>query len=103
MSNYFRAQVGSYTLEQMQSYVSEDGADEGGTEGICACLTVTELLNNTVMDVVDDNDEVVVLNGVELAEIYDGYRIYPTAVVARFTVAEFRANASEIAEKYETL
>lgn len=102
MSNYFRAQVGSYTLEQMQSYASEDGAGGGGTEGLCACLTVTELLNNTVMDAVDDNGEVVVLKGIEVAEIYDGYRIYPTEVVARFTVAEFVANADAIAAKYET-
>lgn len=103
MNNYFRAQVGSYTLEQMQSYVSEDGADDGGAEGICACLTVSDLLNNTVMDAMDDDDEVVVLKGIEVTEIYDGYRIYPTEVVARFTVAEFMANTDAIAEKYETL
>lgn len=103
MHNYFRAQVGSYTLDEMQNYTSLDGGDDGGEQGVCACITVNDLLHNTVMDAVDDTDEVVVIRARELSEIYDGYRVYPVEIVARFTVAEFKANAEEIAAKYETV
>jgi hypothetical protein len=32
MKNFFRYQIGTYSLDEMQGYVSEDGGDDGGTE-----------------------------------------------------------------------
>jgi len=87
--NYFRAQGKGHTLIEMQNHTSKDGANEGGTEGVCCCDSIDGLLNNTVMDAMNDDDEVVVIRGQEIAEIYDGYRVYPTEIIARMTVAEF--------------
>lgn len=103
MNHYFRAQSKGYTFKQMQKFQSADGGD--GFEdsgGLCACLTVSDLLRNTVMDAMHDDDEVIVIAGYKIAEIYDGYRIEPVEEIARFTVKHFRENAESIAEKYET-
>jgi hypothetical protein len=103
MNNYFRAQSKGYTFKQMQNFNSADGGD--GCEnagGLCACLTVADLLRNTVMGAMYDNDEVIVIGGYKITEIYDGYRIDPVKEIARFTVKYFRENAESIAEKYET-
>jgi len=104
MNTYFRAQTRGIAFSAMKAHVSADGGDdmeEAG--GVCACLTVSELLRNTVMDAMNPDDEVVIFRGHEVAEIYDGYRVEPVEEIARFTVREFRACADEIAEKYETL
>jgi hypothetical protein len=101
-ATYFRFQYGHYTLEEMQNYVSEDGGDDGGTEGVCACESVSELMRNTVWTDKDDHDaEIVVLEGDKVANIYDGVRIYPTAIVATFKPSEFAALADEIAATLE--
>lgn len=105
MNNYFRAQTKGYSFEQMKSYNSVNGGDgyeDEEKEGLCACLTVSDLLRNTVMDAMDDDDEVVVFSGYKLEEIYDGYRVRPIEEKARFTVKYFREHADEIAETYET-
>lgn len=98
MSKFFRFQEGHYTLEEMQNFTSGDGGD-GGTEGICACQTVGDLLRNTVFSSTSATAEVLVLEGEKLSTIYDGVRIYPTAIVARFTPREFDARAYEIEEE----
>ena len=94
MTTYFRYQIGQYSLEEMQNYTSEDGGDDGGTEGICACDSVTGLLRNTVYGPAKDA-EVVVLNGRRVCEIYDGTRIYPTALVARHSYEEWQAKVAD--------
>lgn len=103
MTTYFRAQTKGYSFEQMLSHTSGDGGDGYGAEvgGLCACLSVSELLSNTVWGALDADDEVVLLTAQKLQTIYDGYRVRPIAEVARFTVAEFRANAEQIAWDYE--
>ncbi len=59
MKVFFRAQGKGITFEEMKNHVSADGGDGlEGAGGVCACLTVTDLLNNTVMDAMDDDDEV---------------------------------------------
>lgn len=101
MTNFFRFQYGHYNLEEMQSYHSEDGGD-GCEEGICACDSVSGLMRNAVWTESDAGDaEVVVMRGQVVEEIYDGNRIYPTAILATFKPSEFARNASDIAEKYE--
>lgn len=101
MANFFRFQYGHYNLEEMQSYNSEDGGD-GYDEGLCACDSVSGLMSNTVWTSNDAGDaEVVVVKGRVIDEIYDGARIYPTEIVARFKPSEFAAKADEIADRYE--
>lgn len=101
MANFFRFQYGHYSLEEMQNYDSKDGGD-GFDEGLCACDSVSGLMSNTVWTSSDfGNAEVVVIKGRVIDEIYDGSRVYPTEVVARFRPSEFASRANEIAEKYE--
>ena len=103
MANYFRLQIGHYTLDEMQSYTSEDGGDDGGTEGLCACQSIGDLLHNTVWDLAGgEGAEVVIFKGQRMAEIYDGVRVYPTAIVVTMTTAEFDARvADESIYEYE--
>lgn len=103
--NYFRAQHGHFTFEQMQSHNSANGGDGDEAEekeGLCCCIAVSDLLSNTVMGAMDPDDEVVVFSGYEIERIYDGYRVYPVKEIARFSVEFFETHAEEIAEKYET-
>ena len=92
--NFFRIQHSSHTLEEMQSYVSEDGGEDGGTEGICATLSVSDLKNCCAF-FPSPEAEVVILNGQKVADIYDGVRMYPTAIVARMSYDEFTAKMDD--------
>jgi hypothetical protein len=100
---YYRFQYGHYSLEEMQEYVSQDGAEDSlNPEGICACESALELRRNTVYTCSDAGDaEIVLMRGVLLERIYDGVRIFPTEIVERFTPSEFEANLQQIIEKYE--
>jgi hypothetical protein len=89
MDIFYRAQTKGYSFAEMQAYTSADGGD--GLEdvgGICACRSLNELSMNTVMGAMDDDDEIVVFEGRELAELYDGYRVRPLRELARFTVVQ---------------
>jgi len=102
MQTYFRFHYGHYTLAEMQNYISVDGGDDGGDDGICACESVSGLIRNTVFTNSDDHEaEVVVLKGQKLTTIYDGVRIYPTEIVTTFKPSVFYANAESIAETHE--
>lgn len=102
MKRWFRGQHGHYTFAEMQQYVSEDGGDDlGEVGGLCACDSVADLLANTVMDALDPSDEVIVFEGIKLADIYDGARVEPVREVARFTVSYFKEHADEIANEYQ--
>jgi hypothetical protein len=92
MNTYYRWQYGTYTLEEMQGFVSEDGADEGGTEGICACTSAADLIRNTVWadGKYAEGAEIVAFRGIKIEEIYDGVRAYPVEIIARYAPAEFR-------------
>lgn len=101
MNNYFRAQTKNSSFEQLQNHISADGGD--GLEeqgGVCACLTITEMLRNTVLDVLEEDDEIVIFEGYEICEIYDGYRVQPIREIARMTIREFKANPPT---EFETL
>lgn len=101
MNTYFRAQTKGISFEDMKHYNSADGGD-GNEMGLCACLSVSELLRNTVMDAMDNNDEVVIFKATGAYEIYDGYRVAPQEEICRMTVREFIDNADDIADKYES-
>lgn len=101
MDIYFRAQTKGYTFAEMCAHTSGDGGDGMGEEvgGLCACSSITELLNNTVMGAMGTDDEVVVFEANELAAIYDGYRVQPIREIARWSIADFRARAYELEEE----
>ena len=102
MRTFFRLQDAGITFSEMQDYVSVDGGDDCEEfGGICAVEFADDLLKNFVWDAYDDNrpGEVVVFEGVLLAEIYDGVRVRPIREVARFTMEEFEAGAGR---EYET-
>jgi len=89
---FYRIQWGTFTLEEMQNHVSEDGGDDGGSEGVCACESVEELMRNTVWTTnpkYTKGAEVVVFHGEKITEIYDGARVYPTEIIERLTVEQF--------------
>lgn len=87
--NYFRINHSHHTFAEMQNYTSADGGDElEEVGGLCVTNSVSSLVSNTAF-FRSDNAEIVILRGQKLAEIYDGFRIYPTAEVARFSYAEF--------------
>lgn len=95
MATYFRYQIGNYSLEEMQNHVSEDGGDEMEEfGGICASPSISSLVNNTVFGP-HEAAEIVILKGHKNCDIYDGVRIEPTAVVARFSYSEFRAKLAD--------
>ena len=99
--NYFRAQTKNISFDNLKNHISADGGD--GMEefgGVCACITVSDLARNTVMDALEDDDEVIIFQGREICEIYDGYRVEPVAEIVRMTIAEFRSNPPY---EYETL
>ena len=97
MAKFFRLQLGSYTLEEMQTHSSGDGGDGFGEEGgVCATRSVSDLLNNTVYEFAKNDDaEIVVISGHNPLEIYDGVRVYPEAILKRFTGAEFRGMVAD--------
>lgn len=92
MTTYYRWQYGTYTLDEMQNYTSEDGADDGGTEGICACTSAGDLMRNTVWTEgkYAVGAWIVAFHGEKIMDIYDGVRVYPTEIIATYSAAEFR-------------
>lgn len=91
MARYFRIQEIGIAFETMQNYNSEDGGD-GESEGLC--VSDKPWYNSSfggAWDAYDDNNgEIVIMEGQVITQIYDGYRIYPTKEIARFTKGEWR-------------
>ena len=90
---FFRVQTKGITFAEMADWDSYDGGDDGESEGLAVCGEPDGMDGGSkfggAWDAMDDDDEVVILEGSVLARIYDGYRIRPTREVARFTVAEW--------------
>jgi len=89
---FFRVQGKGHTLEEMKSHVSlSDGHEIQG--GLCVSGSADGRDGGSrfggAWDAMDDDDEVVVLEGDIICKLYDGYRIAPTTEVARFTVGEW--------------
>jgi hypothetical protein len=80
--NYFRLQTKGYTLNQMKEFNSADGGD-GYTEGLCVSES-PDRFGGAEGAYDPGTAEIVVLKGKKLASIYDGARIRPTEIVARF-------------------
>ena len=86
---FFRVQDTGISFEDMVAYNSEDGGD-GNEVGLCVSGRPDGFDGGAAFGgswdaYGDDDGEVVVLEGTIVAEIYDGYRIRPTAEIARFS------------------
>ena len=92
---FFRVQQKNYSFEQMCTHVSADGGDDMETVGGLAVSGRVDGLDGGSRfggswDAMDEDDDVVVLEGHIIARLYDGYRIEPTREVARFKISEWR-------------
>ena len=99
MRTFFRIQEKGITLDEMQKFSSGDGGD--GMEekgGICACDSVTELINARHATY---GDEIVIFKGNVLCKIYDGYRVEPVEILARFDVVDMYEEKKELLYEYE--
>ncbi len=103
MANYFRLQDAGISFEDMQSFNSADGGD--GCEeigGLCVSMSPHKFGGAEGAYGAGRPGEVVILKGRKLVEIYDGYRIQPTAEVARFPLEVWKQMiADETAWDYE--
>ncbi len=93
MKHYFRIQQEHHSIAQLKKFNSGDGGD-GNTNGVCATVSVTDLLNNTAFFDLG-SAEIVVLTGDKICDIYDGVRIRPTGIVATFSFSEFKNKVSD--------
>jgi hypothetical protein len=93
MARFFRVQHKGYSFEETASFASRDGGDGYGEEGLAVSGSPDGLDGGSrfggAWDAMDDDDEVLVLEGQVICKIYDGYRIRPTREVARFKVGEW--------------
>lgn len=89
---FFRAQEKGISFEDMANFNSADGGD-GEQVGLAVSGSPDGYDGGSrfggAWDALEDNDEIIVLEGIVLQEIYDGYRIRPTREVARFALAEW--------------
>jgi hypothetical protein len=92
---FFRVQTKGISFDEMVNYDSLDGGDDGEVEGLAVSGEPDGMDGGSrfggAWDAMDDDDDVVILEGKIIASIYDGYRIRPTREVTRFTVAEWSA------------
>lgn len=89
---FFRVQHKGIPFAKMKDFNSADGGD-GCVEGLCVSGSPSGLDGGSrfggSLDALDPDDEIVILEGYILHEIYDGYRIRPTREVARFTLKQW--------------
>jgi hypothetical protein len=90
---FFRVQSKGISFEEMINWNSDDGGD-GETVGLAVSGSANGIDGGArfggAWEAVNDDDELIVLEGRILAGIYDGYRIQPTREIARFTIAEWK-------------
>ena len=93
MKNYFRVQQKGYTFDQMKNFNSIDGGD-GENEGLAVSSAPNGIDGGSkfggAWEAMNDDDDLVILNGRVICRIYDGYRIIPAAEVARFKISEWK-------------
>ena len=107
--NFFRVQHKGYTFEEMcnyDTYVRYDAntGEQMRTRGLCASDSPDGGPYDWggAMGAMNPSDEVIVIEGVVIEELYDGYVIEPREEIARFTIAEWEEKlADESAYDYE--
>jgi hypothetical protein len=89
---FFRVQHKGYSFQETASFNSLDGGD-GYDEGLAVSGSPDGLDGGNrfggALGAMDDDDDVLILEGEVITKIYDGYRIRPTREIARFKVSEW--------------
>ena len=91
---FFRVQSKGYKFSDMVDHNSADGGD--GNEAGLAVSGRPDGLDGGgrfggAWDAMDDNDDIVIVEGIIVSEIYDGYRIIPEKEIARFTIGQWKS------------
>ena len=92
---FFRVQGKGHTFEEMKEFISQRGDIEDDSEatGICVSASPDGIDGGSrfggAWDAMDDDDDLVVLEGRIIEKLYDGYIIIPEREVARFTIAQW--------------
>ena len=90
---FYRVQHKGISFDEMAHHDSCTDLDEG-VRGLAVSGSPDGLDGGSrfggAWDAMDDTDEVIVLEGTIIEQIYDGYCIRPTREIARFTVGEWR-------------
>lgn len=98
--HYFRAQHKGYNFEEMKTWNSQEerwneDTEEWETvgEGIACTINADGYEGGSMFGgswgAMEDDDEVVVFEGIETEELYDSHRVIPTKEIARFTKAQW--------------
>jgi len=92
---FFRIQQKGISFKEMKNFNSLGGGPDGDgyTEGLAVSGNPEGYDGGSrfggAWEAMDDDDEVIILEGCIVAKIYDGYRIRPTKEIARFTKKEW--------------
>jgi hypothetical protein len=102
---FYRAQTKGIKFSEMVNFNSGSGADDEEI-GLAVSGEPSGLDGGSrfggALDALNDDDEIIVLEGTIIEQIYDGYRIQPTREVARFTVEQWMVKLeNETAYDYE--
>jgi len=91
---FYRVQQKQISFEDMIQFTSADGGD-GYSEGLAVSGSPDGMDGGSrfggAWDAMNQDDELVILEGTILYEIYDGYRIEPTKEIERFTIAQWES------------
>jgi len=92
MNTFFRVQGKGYSFEEMQQHQTQVDVDDFEA-GLCVSTSPDGYDGGSqfggAYDAMDDDDDLVILEGKVIREIYDGVVIIPTREIARFTIAEW--------------
>ena len=92
--NFFRLQDTGVSLKKMQRFNSADGGD-GNEKGLCVSDRPDHFGGAEGAFGFERPGEVLVLKGKVVTKIYDGYRIRPTEIVARFSWSEWKTKIAD--------
>lgn len=90
---FFRVQGKGISFEEMQLHTSDCGGEYEEVNGLAVSISPNGMDGGSrfggAWDAMDDDDELVVLEGTIITEIYDGYLVTPVKEIARFSIAEW--------------
>lgn len=89
---FFRIQGKGISFEEMKAYKSTD-VDDTQYDGLCCADSVSSL--RTYADFGNDEDhEIVIFEGHQTGEIYDGVVVEPVKELARTSISDFMTSDS---------
>lgn len=90
---FFRVQGKGISFKEMCTYRSDCGGEYEESHGLAVSTSPDGLDGGSrfggAWDAMNDDDELIILEGTVVARIYDGYLVRPTKEIARFKIAEW--------------